>query len=45
MEATVVQGNVEVDNVAVFEDVLIGDSVADDLVDASADGLWKVAVV
>lgn len=45
VEAVVVEGHVDVDNVAVDKGTLIGDTVADGLVDASADGLGEVVVV
>ena len=37
MDAVVVEGYVEVDDVAVDEGSLVGDAVADDLVDGCAD--------
>ena len=43
--ALVVQGHVEVEDIAVEEDPLVGYPVADDLVDRGADRLGEVAVV
>lgn len=43
--APVVERDVKVDNVAVEEDPLVGDSMADDLVDGDAYRLGKVIVV
>lgn len=43
--ALVVDGDVEVDDVAVEEDALVGDAVADDLVGGSAEGLGEFVVV
>ena len=40
-----VQSNVDVENITVLEDSLIGNAVADDLVDRGADRLGEVAVV
>lgn len=40
-----VESNVDVDDVAVFEDTLVGDTVTDGLVDGCADRLWEMAVV
>ena len=45
VEALVVQGNVNVDDVAVHESALVGNAMADDLVDRGADGLGEVIVV
>lgn len=45
VEALVVQRDVDVQDVAVDEDALVGDAVADDLVDGRAHGLGEVAVV
>jgi len=45
VEALVVEGHVEVNNIAVEKNTLIGDAVADDLVDRGADGLWEVVIV
>ena len=39
VEALMVQGDVEVDNVAILERPLVGDTVADDLIDRGADAL------
>lgn len=41
----VVEGDVDVEDVAVDEDALIGDTVADDFVDGGAYGFREVAVV
>ena len=43
--ALVVEGHVQVDNVAIQQDALVGDAVADDLVDGRADRLGEVVVV
>lgn len=43
--ATVVEGYVDVDDVAVFEGALVGDAVTDDFVDGGADRFRKVNVV
>lgn len=45
VEAAVVQSNVNVDDVSILEDTLIGDTVTNGLVDRSADRLGEVAVV
>lgn len=45
VEAAVVEGDVDVDNVAVDEFALVGDAVADYFVDRSADGFGEFAVV
>lgn len=45
VEAAVVQGDVDVEDVAVLEDALIGNAVADDLVRRGADRLGEFAVV
>ena len=45
MEAVVVEGDVEVDDVAFEEDALVGDAVADYFVDGGADGFGEVDVV
>src|SRR5262249_28690380 len=45
VEALVDRGHVDVDDVAVLEDLRAGDAVADDLVDARADALREALVV
>lgn len=45
VEAAVVQGYVDVYDVAVLEDALVGDAVADAFVYRGADGFGEVAVV
>ena len=45
MEAVVVEGDVEVDDVAFEEEALVGDAVADYFVDGGADGFGEVDVV
>jgi hypothetical protein len=45
MEAAVVEGDVDVEDVAVLEGALVGDAVADDFVDGCADRFGEVAVV
>ena len=45
MEAAVVESYVEVDDIAVYKDALIGDAVADDFIDGCADGLGEVHIV
>jgi hypothetical protein len=45
MEATMVEGDVDVENVAVLEWSLVWYAVTDDLVDACANGLREVAVI
>lgn len=45
MVSFVVEGNVDVEDVTVKQEALIGDTVADDLVGRSTAGLWKVVVV
>ena len=45
MVASVVESYVDVDDISVFQDVIVGDTVADDFVDGCADRLGKVAVV
>lgn len=45
VEATVVEGHVNVDDVAILERTSIGNAVADDFVDAGADGFGEVVVV
>ena len=45
VEAVVVKGDVEVDDVAFEEDALVGDAVADYFVDGGADGFWKFDIV
>ena len=45
VEAVVVEGDVEVDDVAFEEDALVGDAVADYFVDGGADGFGEVDVV
>jgi hypothetical protein len=43
--AVVEEGDVEVDDVAVFEGAVVGDTVADDFVDGAAVGFGEVVVV
>lgn len=45
VETVVVQRDINVDNVAVLEGSLVGDTVADNLVDGRADRLGEVVVV
>ena len=45
VEATVVQRNVDVQDIAILEDSLVGDAVANDFVDRCAYRLGEVAVV
>lgn len=45
MEASVVEGDIDVENVAILQRSVIGDTVTDDLVWTCADRFWKVAVV
>ena len=45
MEAAVVERDVDVEDVAVFEGPVVWDAVADHFVDACADGFGEVAVV
>lgn len=45
VEAAVVEGDVDVEDVAVLEGALVGDTVADDFVDGCADRFGEVAVV
>jgi hypothetical protein len=45
VEAAVVEGDVDVEDVAVLEGALVGDAVADDFVGGGADGFGEVAVV
>ena len=45
VEAVVVEGDVEVDDVAFEEEALVGDAVADYFVDGGADGFGEVDVV
>ena len=45
VEAGVVEGDVEVDDVAFEEETLVGDAVADYFVDGGADGFGEVDVV
>ena len=45
VEAAVVEGDVDVEDVAVLKGALVGDAVADDFVGRCADGLGEVAVV
>ena len=45
VEAVVVEGDVEVDNVAFEKDALVGNAVADYFVDGGADGFGEVDVV
>ena len=45
VEAVVVKGDVEVDDVAFEEDALVGDAVADDFIDGGADGFGEIDVV
>jgi len=41
----VVQSDIDVDDVAVLKDALVGDTVTYGLVDRGADGLGEVAVI
>lgn len=43
--STVVESNVDIDNVTILEDALVRDAVADTLVHRRADGFGEVAVV
>jgi hypothetical protein len=45
VEAAVVEGHVDVEDIAVFEDALVGNTVADDFVGRGAYRLGEVAVV
>lgn len=45
VEAVVVECDVYVDNVAVLENALIGDTVTDGFVDAGTDGFGEVVVI
>ena len=45
VETVVVEGDVEVDDVAFEEEALVGDAVADYFVDGGADGFGEVDVV
>jgi hypothetical protein len=45
VETAVIDGNVDVEDVSVFQYSLVGNAVANDLVKRRAYGLWKVAVV
>jgi hypothetical protein len=45
VEAAVVEGYVDVEDVAVLEGALVRDAVADDFVGGGADGFGEVAVV
>ena len=45
MVAAVVEGDVEIDNIAVEEDAGVGDAVADYFVDGCADGFGEFPVV
>ena len=44
VDAVLVGGDVNVDDVAVFERAVVGDAVADDLVDRGTDGLGEAHV-
>ena len=45
VEAAVIEGYVEVDDVAVLQDALVRDAVADGFVDGDGDGFGEVNVV
>jgi len=45
VEATVVQSDIDVENVPILQRTLVGNTVADDFVGRCADGLGEVAVV
>lgn len=45
VESLVVQSDINVDNIAILQGSLVGDTVADGLVDGGADGLGEVHVV
>ena len=45
MEAVVVEGYVDVEDVAVLQGSVVGDAVADDFVDGGADGFGEEVVV
>lgn len=45
VKAVVVQGDIDVQNVAVFQGSMIGNAMANDFVDACADGFGEMAVV
>lgn len=45
VETAVVKSDVDVENITVFEDILIGNAVADGLVNAGAYRLGEVAVI
>lgn len=45
VEALVVQSNIDIDDIAILQGALVGDTVADDLVNGSADGLGEIDVV
>ena len=45
VEAAMVEGDVEVKDVAVEEETLVGDAVADDFVGGGADGFGEVDIV
>jgi hypothetical protein len=45
VEAAVVEGYVDVDNIPIFQDVVVRNAVADDFVDGGTYRLWEVAVI
>ena len=45
VETAVVDRDIDVEDVSVFQYSLIGNAVADDLVKRRANGLWEIAVV
>ena len=40
-----VERDVDVDDISIFEDILVWDAVADDFVDGCADGFGEMAVI
>jgi hypothetical protein len=45
VEAVVIEGDVDVEDVAILEDSLVRNTVADDLIDRCTYGLGEVAVI
>lgn len=45
MEAAVVERNIDVEDVSIFQRSVVGNTMTDDLVGTCADRFWKVAVV
>lgn len=45
MVTAMVEGNVDVENIAINQDAGIRDTVADDFIEGCADGFWEIIIV